>query len=458
MNTPLPGEFIERLRRDYPHRAPELLSSLDEEPTVSIRWNAKKIPNPSKLASIPWSEHGFYLSNRSNFAADPWWHAGVYYVQEPSSRFLEHAVKTIKSELPEYAAVLDLSAAPGGKTLALDQSLPDKAVIIANEIVPKRAQILRENMLRWGSRRIAVTNNTPKSIGTQKDVLDLIIVDAPCSGEGMFRKDETARMEWTPNSGVKCSARQTEILNDIWPALNPGGFLIFSTCPFDAIENLDSWAHLDVAIIPLEMPTNWGIERVEKEGRFGYQWLPDRVRGEGFFLTVLHKRGTSERHELHFDLGPPHVEVPWIVGHDPQPWDHETGYISTQVYKDRMFLSLSNWDRTHIRMKELNLVLEGIPIAEKKGNEWRPTTFAVWCEEYWPHFPPVDLELEDVLNYLHGGDVRGDFEEPGFVVLRYRGIHLGIGKQLRGRINNGYPKPFRLRKHPSSLEDTIPPW
>ncbi|QTN39284.1 rRNA methyltransferase [Cryomorphaceae bacterium] len=429
MNTPLPEEFVLRLRRDAPLRATNLLKSLDEDPTLSIRWNSWKRPAPD-LEPVAWSSHGYYLDHRPVFAADPWWHAGVYYVQEPSSMLLEQALLHLGAILPESAHALDLSAAPGGKTLLLDQCLPDSHYITANEIIPKRASILKENVLRWGSPRIAVTNNAPEHFTPHEETFDLVVVDAPCSGEGMFRKDETARKEWTPESGQQCSTRQSQILDDVWPALKPGGFLLYSTCTFDPAENLDAWSHLNARVLEVPLNRDWGIERIGNAERFGYQCYTDQVRGEGFFFTLLQKPGTLVSSDVRSSTGAP--EVPWALK-------------ATQTPRE-------------VLLNGIRYISKGPQLSEEKGGELRPTTEAVWSRACRVDLPHIELDRDQALSYLHGGDLRIEATDPGMVVLAYRDVPLGMGKQVRGRINNGYPKGYRLRKHPSSLEAGALPW
>lgn len=361
---------------------------------------------------------------------------------------IAEVIKQIKPLLPIHLTALDLSAAPGGKTTLLDQELPKDALIIANEIIPKRAHILRENVLRWGSDRIRVTNNAPADIGQLGENFQFILVDAPCSGEGMFRKDDIARTEWTPESGELCSARQTDILNDIWPALAPGGFLLYSTCTFDTKENLDSWRELNAQVVPLSFPIGWGLERIGDEAHFGYQCFPDQVRGEGFFFTLLQKPGELE--EVPEKSAPLHQnpEVDWLPEH-----------IRTTAHGDKLFGSNHNlWQYLSPALNTLNYVLREIPIAQKKGSEWRPETPLAWSKTFETDFPQVELSREQALEYLHGQDLRMDAHTPGYVVLTYRAVRLGFGKQVKGRINNGYQKSFRLRKSPNDLKHETLPW
>jgi 16S rRNA (cytosine1407-C5)-methyltransferase len=361
---------------------------------------------------------------------------------------IAHAIKAIKDNLPKNSIALDLCAAPGGKSTLLDQELPPESLIIANEIIPKRAHILRENVLRWGSHRIRVTNNHPAEIGRLESTFQFILVDAPCSGEGMFRKDEVARTEWTIESGALCSARQSEILEDIWPALAPGGYLLYSTCTFDRLENLDAWENLDAEVINLKLPESWGVEKIGRPNQFGYQCFPDRVKGEGFFFTLLKKPGSSENTEGSAISIQNKQVLPWL---SPE--------IQTTVFGDKLFGSLAMFNSPEMRkVKQLNYLLRETPIAVKKGNDWKPETPLAWSKSLPLSLPEFELTRDEALEYLHGQDIRNDFGVRGYVVLTYRAVRLGFGKQVNGRVNNLYAKSFRLRKSPNELKGLPLPW
>ena len=239
LTTPLPTGFIQQIHELLPEEAPALLRALDEEPSVSIRLNARKtegIDLPLALGdAVPWAGPlGYYLDQRPSFTADPLWHAGFYYVQEASSMLLS-LVKPLLGEEPLTA--LDLCAAPGGKSTLLLDLLPEGSVLVSNELIRSRAQILAENIQKWGSTQSIVTSTEPRVLGKLRTTFDFILVDAPCSGEGMLRKDEEARRQWSPGLVVQCARQQREILEDIWPALRPGGILVYSTCTFNRDED-----------------------------------------------------------------------------------------------------------------------------------------------------------------------------------------------------------------------------
>ena len=281
-----PAEFINDLRDSLGvERADRLLAALSAEPEVSVRVNPFKLSlnalreHFGALAGDPvlWAaDEAFYLTERPSFTLDPLFHAGAYYVQEASSMYVGKLFERAKAILGKEAMrVLDLCAAPGGKTTQLLSHLDDSSLLVANEVVPSRATILAENVARWGRSNVAVTQSDPAAFGALRGFFDIAVVDAPCSGEGMFRKDERAVAEWSPANVGLCAARQRRILADFWPSLRPGGFLIYSTCTFNRQEDEDN-----VDWICREL----GAERLDMR-----HFYPGEDRGEGFFAALLRK-------------------------------------------------------------------------------------------------------------------------------------------------------------------------
>src|SRR5574344_2855112 len=212
------------------------LRALEEDAPVSVRLNPVKSFGFQEEGKVPWCEQGYYLSERPTFTFDPLFHSGCYYVQEASSMFLDAVLRHYVSR---PVRMLDLCAAPGGKSTLACSALPEGSLLVANELIRSRAQILSENLIKWGYPNCIATNNDPKDFSFLRGFFDLIIVDAPCSGEGMFRKDANALQEWSPENVDLCSKRQLRILYDIWDCLAPEGTLIYSTCTFNERENED---------------------------------------------------------------------------------------------------------------------------------------------------------------------------------------------------------------------------
>ena len=260
---------------------------------------------------VPWTSGTYYLAERPNFAQQPLFNAGLYYVQDPSCTYLESVWRTLygtsaaNSSPQAPKRVLDLCAAPGGKSTHLADLMNERGLLVSNEVISSRAATLAENMAKWGVANSVVTNSDPSAFSKLQNLFDLILVDAPCSGEGMFRKNPDAIGEWSLNNVKLCAQRQRRILNDIWPALRQGGYLIYSTCTFNHLENADNVQYiveeLGAEVIPLA-PQEWellrscGVEAVG-EGQaasLGYQFLPGLARGEGQFFAILCKRAAEE--------------------------------------------------------------------------------------------------------------------------------------------------------------------
>lgn len=251
----LPEKFVEKVRSLIPQEAELFFDAIANEPATTIRLNPlKKTEAFTYAESVPWISHARYLDKRPSFVADPLFHAGAYYVQEASSMFITKIIEHITSKNSSKCYVLDLCAAPGGKSTLLLDHLDDSCLLVANEIIKSRVNILEENCIKWGRSNLMVTNNDPKDFTSLTNFFDIIVVDAPCSGEGMFRKDKNAISEWSEENVQLCSHRQQRILADVLPALKPGGFLIYSTCTFNTSENEDN---------VLWMEKEFGLKSVE---------------------------------------------------------------------------------------------------------------------------------------------------------------------------------------------------
>ncbi len=278
----LPPDFVALMRRQHPDVAEALVEGFAAEPVCSLRVNTRKwkAAVPPQYEPVPWCAEGYYLPSRPQFTFDPLLHAGAYYVQEASSMYLDAVLRRHLESEPLMA--LDLCAAPGGKTTIALARLPQGSRLIANEPMRARAQVLGETVAKWGADACLVTQCFPHEFGHMRDTFDLIIADAPCSGEGMFRKDARAAQEWSIGAVGECQQRQRQILADIWPCLRPGGLLAYSTCTLNRYEDEDNarW-----------ICTELGAELLE-ERRF----IPGIDRGEGFYIAALRKAGERPTH------------------------------------------------------------------------------------------------------------------------------------------------------------------
>jgi 16S rRNA C967 or C1407 C5-methylase (RsmB/RsmF family) len=371
------------------------MGAFDEEAPVSIRINPLSAAWQCQAADkVPWCPEGFYLSGRPQFTFDPLFHAGCYYVQEAASMFITHVLRTLFTLHSSLFTVLDLCAAPGGKSTAMRTVLPEGSVLVSNEPIPTRAQILLENITKWGWPDCFVTNNYPRDFRKLKMKFDLILCDVPCSGEGMFRKDPATISEWSPQNVEKCWRLQREIVADAWECLNPGGILIYSTCTYNIKENEENvrWILETYDAEALTIPTDpsWNITGSLLPG-FDvpvYRFIPGITRSEGLFLCVLKKRGVRSE---------------------------ECGARNVPLQKE---LSRN----------------QGIKVISL------PTPFATDLEN------TADLSYPDALRYLRGEALVLPPDTPrGIVTVTYKGFPLGPVKNIGNRANNLYPKPWRIK-------------
>ena len=439
------GEILEADERD------RLLNALQTEPQVSIRFNPL-IPDAESLAlqslecsadgRVPWAGNAVYLDHRPQFTLDPLIHMGCYYVQEASSMFLEQAVRKCVSG-PVKA--LDLCAAPGGKSTLLASLLPEGSLLVSNEIQRGRAQILAENMTKWGRPGVMVTCNTPKQIGQSNLMFDLIAVDAPCSGEGMFRKDEGAVTDWSLQNVEMCALRQRQIIEDVWPALKPGGYLIYSTCTFNRHEDEDNvrWIMEQFGAEAIKIDTNpeWNIKAsLTQDNLPVYHFMQHLTRGEGFFLCLLRKPDGAFREmpQKPFKADP-------SVPAECRKWLND-GY-EYYVKGDSIYAlpaPLAS-DMNQVN-KELYALIPGIEVAVRKGHDWVPAHALAMSDALnMEAFDKVEITRKQALEYLHCDALRLEDAPRGIVLLTYKGIPLGFAKNLGNRANNMYPQEWRIR-------------
>ena len=392
----LPAVFTEKTRLLMgEERFERYLQSFEEEPPVSIRLNPMKAsPNPSKGRGVqvldgervPWCRHAYYLKQRPNFTMDPLFHAGCYYVQEASSMFLDEVLRQYSPLLLEGSGeALDMCAAPGGKSTLLRSALPKDCVLYSNEPIRNRANILLENVTKWGYENHLVTNNYPKDYRKSKLMFDLILCDVPCSGEGMFRKDEATIREWSEQNVEKCWQLQRDIVDDAWACLNAGGLLIYSTCTFNTKENEENIRYFleqydDMEVVPINIQPEWNITGSLLEGFHEpvYRFIPGISRGEGLFMCVLRK------------------SLP------PTP------------------------SKRRGRQEVLNILTSAL--------------------SHHTSDIKVDLDYKSAISYLRGEALVLPEDTPrGEVTVCFQGHPLGPMKNIGSRANNLYPKEWRIR-------------
>ena len=424
-----------------------LIKALSEEAPTSIRVNPNKATAISG-ESVPWCETGYYLSERPSFTLDPLFHAGAYYVQEASSMFLSQVIKALPEE---PRRVLDLCAAPGGKSTLWRAELPEQTLLVANEPIHRRAMILAENLAKWGHPDVIVTEDYPKSFSHLPGCFDVIAADVPCSGEGMFRKDPGAIDEWSKENVDFCAQRQFEIISDVWPALREGGFLVYSTCTFNRAENEDNieriCRELGAETLPIPIKEEWKIRgSLTKDSLHVYHFFPHCTRGEGIFFALLRKTSAAAPEKK--PKGRPelvsqqlaHQLSAWVDAKEPLAFLISDNNMVQGVKED--FLSIA-WQIK----KQIKTVRTGINIAEIKGKKLIPQTDLALSTIVSPEtFPKVVLNYEQAIAYLRHEALNLDTTERGYLLATYEDRNLGFLNNLGSRANNLYPSEWRIRK------------
>ena len=430
-------------------------SAVNRNPKTSIRFNpSKPFQNSWVKSTVPWSRHGYYLEERPSFTLDPAFHAGAYYVQEASSMFIDHILNSLQIPKGVY---LDLAAAPGGKSTLLSTFLGNDGLLVANEVIQSRAQILKENAIKWGLGNIVVTNNDPEHFSALEGFFDVVLVDAPCSGEGMFRKDPQAREEWSLDHVALCSSRQKRIMDQAGALVKGGGYLIYSTCTFNEQENEDMIRFLteEFAFEPVRIPLeeSWGIveSAVEAEdGTFyGYRFFPHKVEGEGFFIAVLKRPDSASTQEPGRIKDFKHPVLKALGDRESEALENELGFDGNGKYyllNDSYFRINREFYRHFEKMAQaLNLRYFGVELGKKQKDEWIPGH--EWALSILPknRFSRVELSLEQALEYLRKNDQSIHDLPKGWILFTYQNLTLGWAKNLGNRLNNYYPKEWRIR-------------
>ena len=419
----LPKEFEEYTRSLMGEELySKLISGLAATPPVSIRLNPFKVAkdayledeeqlNGLQLTPVPWAKDGYLLSERPSFTLDPLFHAGAYYVQEASSMFLDFIIRQL---IKEPVTMLDLCAAPGGKTTCAMAALPEGSILYSNEPIRTRANILAENVMKFGHPDIIVTNNYAKDYAKAKKTFDVILTDVPCSGEGMFRKDPNAINEWSTSNVDSCWKIQRSIVEDIWQCLKPGGILIYSTCTFNAHEDEEDvqWIIDNLGADPIALEgvkEEWNITGALKGNLPVYRFIPGKTKGEGLFMAVMRKKGE-----------PTQGSTPTIL--------KKEGKIS-------------------MKEKGLKVMTHGINPPTQKGKKTIPDiSLALSINQKENDYPHVDVDRQTAINYLRREAITLPANTPrGIVTITYKGLGLGFANNIGNRANNLYPQEWRIK-------------
>lgn len=458
MQVELPYSFLNSLQTVKGFRENKFIEAHTlHKPVTSIRINPAKLKNAKADTllttwlheRVPWSTCGYYLNERPSFTLDPWFHAGAYYVQEASSMFLEQALRQC---LPQNVPlrILDLCAAPGGKSTHIQSVISPRSLLVSNEVIKTRVNILTENLIKWGTGNVVVTNNDPKDFNRLPHFFDCIVVDAPCSGSGLFRKDPDAVKEWSLQSVELCSQRQQRILADVLNALKPGGILIYSTCSYsyEEDERISDWICEtgDFTGIPIQISQLPGIvETFSKHSKSpGYRFYPDRLKGEGFYLSVFQKKGDAASR--------PHEKLknkPVLASKAEQ--QVLANYLQDTIPFDFLkwkedVLAIPNHLLQAVLYLQQNLYIKkaGINMGQLIRNQYIPSHEWALSEPMAPVLPVAEVDEQTALDYLRKNEIHINASHRGWSILQYRGLPLGLIKILPGRINNYYPAGWRI--------------
>jgi 16S rRNA C967 or C1407 C5-methylase (RsmB/RsmF family)/NOL1/NOP2/fmu family ribosome biogenesis protein len=447
MSNIFPSAFLRSLKEDFNIEGEDLFGSA----VTSVRLNPFK---PAEIfvsaEQVPWCAEGRYLAERPSFIADPLFHAGCYYVQEASSMFLEQALKQT-TDLNVPLRILDLCASPGGKSTLINSLITDESLLVSNEIIKTRVPPLSDNLIKWGTINTIVSNNDPRDFARLEGYFDVLVVDAPCSGSGMFRKDPETIQQWSESAVQLCSQRQQRILADVYPALKEDGILIYSTCSYSKEENevIADWLcdEFGMETLQLQLDPEWGIQETQSDKHqcFGYRFYSNKLKGEGFFIACFRKKESTPDARLYKEklpsLNKNIIEI--VKG-------------LTNSNRDLYFLPVGEEyaaiDSRHsvdlaILQAKLYLKKSGARLGKIAGKDLIPDHELALSLIINSEVNKIEVSAAQALSYLRKDELKLTEQHPtGWALITYQGYALGWVKVLPNRINNYYPKEIRILK------------
>lgn len=432
------------------------------EQNTSIRLNTRKLSinlkaalaetgfDDAEISPVPWSTAGYYLSARPSFTSDPLFHGGAYYVQEASSMFLEEVLKQ-STDLSQFIRILDLCAAPGGKSTLIQSVITEQSLLVSNEVIKTRVTVLAENITKWGASNAIVTNSDPKDFQRLPGFFDVIVVDAPCSGSGLFRKDPRAIEEWSEQNVELCSQRQQRILADILPALKEGGILIYSTCSYSPAEDEEivEWLikNNQLSTIRCQLKNEWNIiETITTENNgYGYRFYPDKLKGEGFFIAAF-KKGQQGDENRQFKKAKGKWEV--LTSKEVEvikPWLKDANdFFFIKQHEDVIAIPMQLEKELAEIQSALYIKKAGVKLGTIIRNELIPDHELALSTMLTQGITVIEVDKETALQYLRRQEIKLDISMRGWALITYRQLPLGWIKSLPNRVNNYYPKEWRI--------------
>jgi 16S rRNA C967 or C1407 C5-methylase (RsmB/RsmF family)/NOL1/NOP2/fmu family ribosome biogenesis protein len=450
LSTQYPLDFIQQIRMLLGDASEFFFAALEQKPTTSIRLNPfKPTEGLESTEKIPWCKLGYNLSERPEFIFDPLFHAGAYYVQESSSMFLEHLLKQL---LPTFSApikILDICAAPGGKSTLISSLLSKNDLLVSNEILKSRVGVLEENMMKWGQPNIVITNNDPKDFAAVTHFFDIIVIDAPCSGEGLYRRDKNAIAEWSKEHVALCEARQQRILADCMDCLKPGGFIVYSTCTYNTFENesnvkwmMNEW---QLKPISIDIPAEWPIVNSFDKEVTAYRFLPQNIKGEGFFIACLQKPHNTIEHQKR-----PYKrkdKMNKLQLESLRKWLQYPDEFEYMMVGDKIqAISISLIEDVQHLQHHLYLKNAGLFMGSFAKNELIPEHHLALSNALSQSVQRHEVSKNDAIRYLRKDNLVLDTSMLGWTVLTYQNLPIGWVKLLPNRLNNYLPSQLRILK------------
>ncbi|HMQ48663.1 MAG TPA: hypothetical protein PKA00_14540 [Saprospiraceae bacterium] len=446
----LPSPFSTRMQSDLGETEWRLFcQTLESPPPISLHYHVLKNFNwQENIGKVKWYSNGVYLKERPVFTLDPAFHAGAYYVQEASSMFLAEALRQLAPQ-KEGLNVLDLCAAPGGKSTLILSLLGESCLLLSNEVIRSRYQILRQNLAKWAYPNAASSQHDSEDFLPLSGFFDVVLVDAPCSGEGLFRKDPEAVKEWSENHVQLCAARQRRILGNAVQLLAPGGLLLYATCTYNDLENEENshWLSTSAGLQPrsISLESGWNIHSKQ----YGYQFYPHRLQGEGFYLAAFQKSTDSEK-GIYKDKGKRLSGHSNLSKEELDRLDHwiRDSYLY-HFYKNKSNDIIAIPSSKDEGVKRLASALPksdwGITIGTFKGKDFIPDHHLALSRLVAEGVPTAAVDRNTALLFLKREPIPLEGQPEGWVLVTYEGLGLGWAKKLHNRVNNYLPKEWRIR-------------
>ncbi len=449
----LPIAFTERMRKQLgAEEAESLFAALDSVSPVAVRLNPAKCGEEgvwSNGEAIAWSKNGRKLKERPSFTLDTAFHAGAYYVQEAASQFIDYI---IAGEELQGKRVLDMCSAPGGKTTIYSTAVGEEGLVVANEYVRSRANVLADNVRKWGMGNVLVTNNAPEHIAQFEGWFDMVAVDAPCSGEGMFRKEEVAREDWSEEAVKMCAARQLSIVREAWQSLRDGGLFIYSTCTFNEDEDegllrafIEETGDVFEPSQSVEIDDAWGIVKGEVGAFQTFRFFPHKTDSEGLFVAIARKAEPTtqrtpkarKRVMQEVDKNSRKELAKWL--------QHPDNYTFAMVADTIYAYPSVQFKAVQALSEGLTAIYSGVAMGQIFKGKLKPD----WALSQYIGFERTAVAVEEVdeeraLDYLRKRDIAvGDMAE-GINLITHKGRALGFAKRVGARCNNLYPNSLKI--------------